>query len=584
MIIPIAPVCIVSATFSIIVGILLYGRNPRDPINRLLLLMSGLLFYWGFTEFQYFQAADIQSALLWMKLGAFWYLTPALVFHFSTTYAGIKLDTRLLCVSTYVPATFASILEATGSLFRPTRVPWGWDLEYSYIGGLALIWAAFTSSAALAILYMRYRNAKTSEEETGAVFVLFGFLIPVAVGSTSGAILPLFVSTFPDATMPATAIGFFLVGYAVLRYGTYVLTPITAAEDILSTMPDALFLLNTTGAIVVSNRAASKLLEYENYELVGAALDSHTQNSAIEALLSNEPANSFEIHLTTKSGHNIPVSVSKSVVKTKAGNPVGYLLICHDITQRKEMERQLLSTTRLATIGETTSMVSHDLRNPLQAMLSATTILRGKLDQTDGTTEKMLDLIEESIERSNQIVSDLLDYSREFSLQIKESDPRTVVEAALSRLSIPGNIGIVNLTTQRPKIRADVNRLERVFINLMQNAIDAMPEGGKLTISGEESDGDVEISFTDTGIGMTTGTAKKAGTPLFTTKPKGIGLGLAVCKRIVDAHKGSIHIESAPHKGSTFTVELPVKGPDLLQPVSLLHVPSLQLQDDGPVI
>jgi PAS domain S-box-containing protein len=392
------------------------------------------------------------------------------------------------------------------------------------------------------------------------------------------------VSAFPDATMPATAIGFFLVGYAVLRYGTYVLTPITAAEDILSTMPDALFLLNTTGAIVVSNRAASKLLEYENSELVGATLDSRTQNSAKEALFSNESEISFETHLTTKSGHSIPVSVSKSVVKTNAGNPAGYILICHDITERKEMERQLLNATRLATIGETTSMVSHDLRNPLQAMLGATNILRGKLDQTNRTTEKMLDLIEKSIRRSNQIVSDLLDYSRELSLQIEESDPRTVVENALTSLSIPGNIEIVNLTTQRPKIRADVNSLERVFINLIQNAIDAMPEGGKLTISSEESEGNVEILFIDTGKGMTDGTAKKVGTPLFTTKAKGIGLGVAVCKRIIEAHKGSLLIETIPDKGSTFTVRLPVKGSDLLQPVSPLRVPSLQLQDDSPVI
>jgi PAS domain S-box-containing protein len=583
MIVPIAPVCLVSATFSIIVGILLYGRNPRDPINRVVLLLSGLLFYWGFTEFQYFQAADIQSALLWMRLGGFWYLTPALVFHFSMIYAGVKLDKRLLYMSTWMPATFASILEASGSFFEPTRVPWGWDLEYNFVGSLARIWAVLISCAALVVLFTRYRRARTPEEKTGAVFVLLGFLIPIALGSVFGAILPLFVSAFPDVTMPGTAIGFFLIGYAVLRYGTYVLTPITATEDILSTMPDALFLLNRDGEIIASNRAASKLLEYENSELVGTRMGSHMQNSATKDLLSFKPENSFEAHLTTKRGDSVPVSVSKSVVKTKSGTSVGYILICHDITARREMERQLLNSARLATIGKTTSMVSHDLRNPLQAIIGATGILRERLDQPDNTTRKMLDLIEESIRRSDQIVNDLLDYSRELSLHIAESNPRTVVENALSRLTIPGNIEIVNLATSEPRIRVDMNRLERVFINLIQNAFDAMSEGGKLTISSMQSEGNVEISFTDTGMGMTEQTARKVGTPLFTTKTQGMGLGVAICKRILEAHKGSLLIQSAPDKGSTFTVKLR-KAPDLLQP-SPLHIPSNQrIQHDRSAI
>jgi two-component system, sporulation sensor kinase E len=132
-------------------------------------------------------------------------------------------------------------------------------------------------------------------------------------------------------------------------------------------------------------------------------------------------------------------------------------------------------------------------------------------------------------------------------------------------------------------MRVDMNRLERVFINLIQNAIDAMSEGGKLTISSVESEGNVEISFTNAGMGMTEQTVKKVGTPLFTTKAQGMGLGVAVCKRIVEARKRSILIESAPDKGSTFTVKIPAKGLDIL--VSPLHVPSLQrIQHDSSVI
>jgi hypothetical protein len=95
--------------------------------------------------------------------------------------------------------------------------------------------------------------------------------------------------------------------------------------------------------------------EYENSELVGTKMDSHIQNSILEELLSNKPEIRFETHLTTRSGADVPVSVSKSLVKTKSCSPVGYILICHDIRTRWQMERQLLNSARLATVGETTS-------------------------------------------------------------------------------------------------------------------------------------------------------------------------------------------------------------------------------------
>ena len=280
-------------------------------------------------------------------------------------------------MSTFGPAIFFSFLEVCGISYQSAGLPSGLEkatfanpkiLQYNYFGYIGLIWATLTSIAAMIIIYVRYRNAKTPEEKSR--YVLSGFLIPVVVGISSN-LLPFLSIDVPDLTMPAAAVGFSLVGYAVARYGAYVLTASAAAEDILSTMADPLFLVNRRGEIIVSNEAASRLFGYGKSELAGRTLSSLTQDSSImEALLSDNPLGSYEADLETKQGRAIPISVSKSVIKTKAGNPVGCILICRDITERRNMEARLSEAQRLAAIGETTAMVGHDLRNPLQAIVA----------------------------------------------------------------------------------------------------------------------------------------------------------------------------------------------------------------------
>ncbi|MEM2568059.1 MAG: ATP-binding protein [Candidatus Bathyarchaeia archaeon] len=117
---------------------------------------------------------------------------------------------------------------------------------------------------------------------------------------------------------------------------------------------------------------------------------------------------------------------------------------------------------------------------------------------------------------------------------------------------------VVNETTNDPVV-VDKEKMKRVFVNIIKNAIAAMPKGGRLTISSRKSDDFMEISFTDTGVGMSKEVLEKLWMPFFTTKAKGLGFGLPICKRIVEAHNGKITVKSAPNKGTTFTVTFPVK-------------------------
>jgi signal transduction histidine kinase len=207
-------------------------------------------------------------------------------------------------------------------------------------------------------------------------------------------------------------------------------------------------------------------------------------------------------------------------------------------------------------------MVGHDMRNPLTGIMGAAYYLKTKHSPELGAKGKeMLETIENAINYSNKIVNDLLEYSRDLKLKLTETTPKAVLKKALSLLEVPGKIQIADATEDKPKVKTDTEKLRRVFVNIIKNAFDAMSEGGTLTIKSREVKGRLEIVFKDTGTGMSKETLSKlkGGVPLFTTKAKGMGFGLPICKRIAEAHGGKISVESMAGKGTKVTVTTPVK-------------------------
>jgi signal transduction histidine kinase len=251
-------------------------------------------------------------------------------------------------------------------------------------------------------------------------------------------------------------------------------------------------------------------------------------------------------------------------VGTAAQDEIGELSRAFDqMTENlKRAEERLLQSERMAAIGETAAMVGHDLRNPLQGIMGSIYILRKRLGPTmDDKTREAIDLIEKNVEHSSRIISDLLEYSSEIKFQLGETTPGSLIRNALAHIGreIPSNIKLFDSAKDEPEMIVDSAKMQRVIVNLVNNAIDAMPEGGTLAVSSNVEDSTVEISITDTGTGMAEEVMQKLWIPLFTTKKKGMGLGLSICKRIVEAHGGSISVQSILGEGSTFTVKLPIK-------------------------
>ncbi|XES77887.1 MAG: PAS domain S-box protein [Candidatus Bathyarchaeia archaeon] len=265
------------------------------------------------------------------------------------------------------------------------------------------------------------------------------------------------------------------------------------------------------------------------------------------------------------------------------GTPTLILGIEQDITSRKRIElqleqyskhleqlveertKQLKDAERLATIGATAGMVGHDIRNPLQAIINELYLTRAAIASSVDVPSKPAALesvgfIQEQVDYINKIVSDLQDYARPIKPVISEVAVEALLADSLSTLAVPDDVEVVMCIGKSSlKIETDPMLLKRIIVNLATNAVQAMPNGGKLTVSAniDERRQKVVLSVEDTGVGIPLEAQGKLFTPLFTTKSKGQGFGLAVVKRLTDALCGEIRFETLEGKGTKFTVEFP---------------------------
>ncbi len=232
----------------------------------------------------------------------------------------------------------------------------------------------------------------------------------------------------------------------------------------------------------------------------------------------------------------------------------------------RETQEQLVRSEKLAAIGQLAGGVGHELRNPLGAIKNAAYYIKEKVAKSELAKKEprvlqFLEIMDDEINASNKIINDLLGFSRVSKPSVSPTRIKRVIEDALSRLAIPENIEVVKkLDTELPEVEIDPDQIQQVLVNVVTNAVQAMPEGGTLTISAKEKEKFLEVEIADTGCGIPEEVRNKIFDPLFTTRAKGIGLGLAVCKAIIERHEGYIEVESEVGKGTTFNIKLPLKA------------------------
>jgi len=355
-------------------------------------------------------------------------------------------------------------------------------------------------------------------------------------------------------------------------------------KSIIDSISDAILVIDPKNFKILGvNQAILEQLNLRREEVIGQFCYSLTHHSSIPCkapddvcpifdLLKKDVSVSVEHTHYDKDNKEIFVEVSAHPIRNQQGEIILITHIARDITARKAMQAKLVESEKLATVGELALTLANDLRNPLQAIQVASYWLKKDYSHLEGsqTGIKMLESISDSIKYSDNIIAALLDFASSKTPFLQKLEPNAIIEKVVGQIEFPSNVELIMELGVVPQIDVDKNMLERVFMNIAKNGVEAMDNGGILKVSSSVNDEFVEVSFRYSGVGISKANLDKLFKPLFTTKSKGMGLGLAISKRFIETHEGSIEAQTEDGKGTEFRIKLPihqkrVNRPSLLQ-------------------
>jgi PAS domain S-box-containing protein len=572
-----------ASAVAITLGISVYFINRKSSVNKLFMAMMIFNAYWAFCTFMMSQSPTLVGAIFWNKALFLWPMLVAIMLHFTLAFTESELlKHKLVYLALYFPALLFSLIDLTTNLIsaEPTLQLWGYRSNFpenSVVLRIDGIWAAVIGLLVLFFLASYHSRVIDKKRKQQIKFVTLGLSIPIIISIVTDSLFPVLGLDFPVLGNISGTITSVLIVYAILKYELFSLRPEVAAENVFSTMPDSVILVGLKGVITKVNRAFLELTGYAEGDLLNMSITELLQKADVEnkldapqimaELASVREIKNYEVTFYTKLGSSKTGMLSCSMVADSSGHDVGGAFVLHDMTEHKEMEQKLLRAERYASIGELATMLGHDLRNPLSGITGATYYLKKKhASNLDAEDQAMFESIDKSITYSNKIINDLLDFSSCYAGEVKLSfapvTPKLLVRDALALAMPPKDVNVIDETEALPKFKVDEVKICRSFINILKNAFDAMPNGGEMRIKSDITGKMVVFTFQDNGLGMLEETLAKLWTPLFTTKAKGMGFGMVILKRNIEAHGGKVSVESAPGKGTTVRVELPLRTCD----------------------
>lgn len=333
-------------------------------------------------------------------------------------------------------------------------------------------------------------------------------------------------------------------------------------QGILSSMSSGVVLLTGDGRVKLINPPGAWILGRGNENLVGRSLAEVVPETA--AFLSARVGSYEEITVSTPDGLTTPVGFTTSRFPgSEDVQAPGFIVVFQDLTELKTLQSELLNKERFASMGRVVAGVAHEIRNPLFGISAI-----GQIFERDLTDPGHLELVQALLseaKRLNQLVEELLIYGRPMKLKRENADLRVLWEEVLDMHHDElrrRNIKVIgDYAVRHPIAYFDPHQLRQVFLNLLRNAIEAMPNGGTITITLLLADSFLMFRVTDAGAGIPKESLEHIFDLFFTTKPKGTGLGLAICRKIMRDHGGDISIDSVEGRGATATITLPYHGP-----------------------
>lgn len=324
-------------------------------------------------------------------------------------------------------------------------------------------------------------------------------------------------------------------------------------EYILQSVPSGVISLDSNLKITKVNAAAEEILGLNKAEITGKSY-ADIFTGPLKGIFDNRTAiGRGEVQYTTDSGNNIYLGLALTPLLNAENKTIGQLIVFTDITEIKALEAQVELRNRLSSLGEMAAGMAHELRNPMGVIAGYAKLLSKK---SDPASAHPVASITKEIAVMERIISDFLSFARPAELNISELDLSALAKECVSNIMQGNSIKVFWQIEATPKILGDEILLRQAFSNLIQNAAEAMPRGGELSIGFSHKANFIEISIADTGYEIPVNLRDKIFLPFYTTKEKGTGIGLALVHKIIILHHGSITVESSK-SGSTFRIKLP---------------------------
>jgi PAS domain S-box-containing protein len=341
--------------------------------------------------------------------------------------------------------------------------------------------------------------------------------------------------------------------------------------SVVRSVDDGIIITDMFGRVITINAAGERLTGYLREEITGKRylklIDKNTPKETRKRILKETQLGSNwkgEVVVRQKSGDTFSAYLSITPILNERGDTIGIVGILRDITDQIEMQKKLIQREKLASLGEMAAGVAHEIRNPLGGIKMAAGLIRRDLSDKSFTSD-MLDSILSGIKDIENIINDLLDFTRETKLEKEDYDIARMIRGIVN--SFHHEIHKKGIEVVYDRFEEDINlnvdgiKIRQVFTNVLKNAIEAIShKEGRILINLYNHDSYACIEFIDNGIGISKENLEKMYHPFFTTKPDGIGLGMAIVKKIVDLHKGDIDIESESGKGTKIKIILPSGG------------------------
>lgn len=349
-------------------------------------------------------------------------------------------------------------------------------------------------------------------------------------------------------------------------------------ENLFKYSPEGIIHLDLEGNIKSINKSACLIVDKNYDELISRnIMDFENENLGrldnikilFEKIIYGYKIDPFEM-LIDQNNKIKWLEITPSLISVH-DEKLGIQIIIRDITNQKEIElkrqkytedlenlveertKQIIDGEKMATLGKISSTIAHDLKGPLQVINNSLLLIR----TNPNNTNTYLSYIEEAVKHSNEMINELNMSVKEMTLKLEEITLEEIIDEASLQIKVSNNINFKKIVKTKVKLNLDKLKFVRVFNNIIKNAIEAMPDGGNLTIIVDENKDEVITKIIDTGMGMSQDKLNNLFRPFQSDKSKGMGLGLMFCKNVVDKHSGQITVDSVIGKGTTFTIKLP---------------------------